>query len=89
VDMKNGERDQKKKSRFPRRRSDRLKKMQNVLARYSLLRTPKRKRALKRVNIVTAQRTMAPATFPSDHEEYQYLNLISHILTNGEHRPDR
>ncbi|KAH0565453.1 hypothetical protein GP486_001153 [Trichoglossum hirsutum] len=32
---------------------------------------------------------MAPATPPSDHEECQYLNLISHILANGEHRPDR
>lgn len=25
----------------------------------------------------------------SEHEEYQYLNLIQNILTNGEHRPDR
>ncbi|KAH5298616.1 hypothetical protein HBI18_041660 [Parastagonospora nodorum] len=31
--------------------------------------------------------TSTPAN-PS-HEEYQYLNLISDILANGEHRPDR
>jgi hypothetical protein len=24
-----------------------------------------------------------------EHEEYQYLNLISRILSEGEHRPDR
>lgn len=24
-----------------------------------------------------------------DHEEYQYLDLISEILEHGEHRPDR
>jgi thymidylate synthase len=37
--------------------------------------------------------TSSPSTTstPSDpsHEEYQYLNLIRHILDNGEHRPDR
>jgi hypothetical protein len=32
---------------------------------------------------------MAPAILPADHEEYQYLNLIKHILADGEHRPDR
>ncbi|KAK3678350.1 Thymidylate synthase [Recurvomyces mirabilis] len=31
-----------------------------------------------------------PSPQPSpQHEEYQYLNLIKAILTNGEHRPDR
>jgi len=32
---------------------------------------------------------MAPTMHPPDHEEHQYLNLISHILADGEHRPDR
>ncbi|KAF7503516.1 hypothetical protein GJ744_003667 [Endocarpon pusillum] len=31
-----------------------------------------------------------PSTLPNpDHEEYQYLNLIRRILSEGEHRPDR
>lgn len=30
----------------------------------------------------------APRKDPA-HEEYQYLDLISDILANGEHRPDR
>ncbi len=45
----------------------------------------------------TTQETMNGSTAPPKtmtstnpaHEEYQYLNLINDILTNGEHRPDR
>jgi hypothetical protein len=32
---------------------------------------------------------MATAMASKDHEEYQYLNLIGRILSEGEHRPDR
>lgn len=36
--------------------------------------------------------TILPPEAPilvSQHEEYQYLDLIREILDNGEHRPDR
>ncbi|KAI5301508.1 Thymidylate synthase, partial [Ascosphaera pollenicola] len=37
----------------------------------------------------SAESTQNATAVPSQHEEYQYLNLIRTILAQGEHRPDR
>jgi thymidylate synthase len=37
----------------------------------------------------TTNGTLNPTPTNPSHEEYQYLNLIKHILRDGEHRPDR
>ncbi|KAL1297043.1 hypothetical protein AAFC00_004633 [Neodothiora populina] len=36
-----------------------------------------------------SQQKAPPSPSNTEHEEYQYLNLIRDILDNGEHRPDR
>jgi len=49
--------------------------------------------ALREKEMAPSQSTSSPylasLTSSTRHEEYQYLDLIRHIIENGQHRPDR